>query len=293
MLDRRSLLAGIGMIGTCATVDAAAASAAAPLRIDEIADLERAHGGRLGVHAIDAGGRVLAACREDERFLFCSTFKLFLAAAVLERVEAGKERLDRRVRFGEGDLLQHAPAVRARLAAGSMTVEELCRAAVVVSDNSAANLLLDGIGGPAAMTGYFRRAGDAVSRIDRREPELNLPTGELDTTTPRAAARLLRRLLTSDSLDPPSRGLIERWMIECTTGVARIRAGLPAAWTAGDKTGTGGAGETNDIAVVRPPGRPPLFVASYYVAPAIPHRQREAVLAKVGAAVARRIMSAS
>jgi beta-lactamase class A len=159
----------------------------------------------------------------------------------------------------------------------------------VESDNSAANLLLDAIGGPAALTAFFRRNGDRTSRLDRRELALNRPNGLMDTTSPRAMSGLLHRVLTGHGLDTVSRRKLEDWMAECSTGRARLRAGFPAAWRAGDKTGTGAAGETNDIAILRPPGRHAVFVAAYYVAPAIPHPQREAVLAGVGRIIARRV----
>ena len=251
--------------------------------------LERKHGGRLGVYAVDAHGRVRAAHRAGERFLLCSTFKLFLAAAVLEQVDRGKVRLDQRVPFTEADLLEYAPAVRARLADGAITVEELCRGAVGLSDNTAANLLLGLIGGPAGLTAWFRRLGDQTSRLDRLEPELNDLKGALDTTTPQAAATTLQRLITGGSLQAASRLRLERWLIESTTGLKRLRAGLPKEWRAGDKTGTGPAGETNDLAFVRPPEGPAVFVAAYYVAPKRPMQEREAVLARVGELVVQRV----
>lgn len=104
-----------------------------------------------------------------------------------------------------------------------------------------------------------------------------------------AAAALLGRIFTGQHLQASARRRLEGWMVECTTGLARLRAGLPETWRVGDKTGTGAAGETNDLAIVRAPGRPAAFIAAYYVAPTIPHRQREAVLAQAGALIARRI----
>ena len=135
-------------------------------RTDTLAALERASGGRLGVYALDTGtGRSLGH-RADERFLMCSTFKLLLAAAVLARVGAGRERLDRRVPYTASDLLPYAPVSRAHLADGSLPIGALCQAAVEVSDNTAANLLLASIGGPTSVTRFARSLGDGVTRLD-------------------------------------------------------------------------------------------------------------------------------
>jgi len=275
-LDRRQALAGL----LSASVSVGAAEA------DPFAELERRHGGRLGVFATDVGSGRSLAHRPDERFLMCSTFKLLLAAAVLARVDAGRESLARRLAFTRADLAGFSPVTGARLQEGSLPVEALCRAAVEVSDNTAADLLLRSLGGPAALTSWLRGLGDAVTRVDRGEPALNRPNGVLDTTTPRAMASTARTLLLGEVLQPASRNRLEGWMASATPGLARIRAGLPRGWRAGDKSGTG-RDETNDVAILRPPRRPPILVAAFYEAPHLPEPAREAVLRGVGAAVAR------
>jgi beta-lactamase class A len=281
-LTRRGFTIGL-------TLTAVTPLRAQPRSLDaRLAALEREAGGRLGVFAIDAAGRVEAAHRADERFLLCSTFKAFLAGAVLAAVDQGRERLDRRVPVSRADLVSHAPAVEKALADGAMSVEALCAAAVMLSDNAAANLLLDPVGGPAGMTKFFHLLGGNAARLDRREPELNRPDGDKDTTTPAAAAAMLRQLLAPGTLSAASRARLEGWMVDCPTGRARIRAGLPVSWRAGDKTGTGPKGETNDIAFVDVPERGRLFVAAYYEGPARTHPEREAVLAKAGRLIAGR-----
>jgi beta-lactamase class A len=256
-------------------------AAAAPSNQAALAALERRRGGRLGVAALDTatGGRV--AFRADERFAMCSTFKLPLTAAVLARVDAGRERLDRFVRYSSADLLNYAPITRAHLAAGGMTVSALCAAAIEYSDNTAANLLFASIGGPPALTRYVRGLGDTITRFDRTEPTLNtaLPGDPRDTTTPSAMTGLANRILIGDALLPASRARLIGWLEASTTGATRIRAGIPRGWIVGDKTGTGDRHATNDVAIVRPPHRRPWLVAVYYVdSPASP-AQRDAVLA--------------
>jgi beta-lactamase class A len=265
---------------------AAALASSAWADSDVLTAVEVAHGGRLGVHAIDlANGRTLTL-RGDERFLMCSTFKVLLAAAVLARVEAQQERLDRMIAYSDKDLLGHAPVTRAHVAEGKLSVEALCAAAVQESDNTAANLLLASLDGPAGVTRYVRGLGDTVTRLDRNEMTLNTPSGILDTTTPRAMNRTLGQVLFGQVLSDPSRDLIETWMEAGTRGLARIRAGLPQGWRAGDKPGTSGA-QCNDLAVVRPPGRAPIMIAAFYDAPDLDDAGREAVLKAVGVAVSR------
>ena len=127
--------------------------------VARFADLKRQHrGSRIGVAAIDVSTNRRVEYRADERFLMCSTFKVLAAAAVLKRVDDGKEKLDRLVTYGEAKLLSYAPVTRANLKEG-MTLEALCAAAVEQSDNTAANLLLEAIGGPKGADGVCPFAG--------------------------------------------------------------------------------------------------------------------------------------
>lgn len=249
-----------------------------------LAALEHRHGGRLGVSILDAGTGRRVGWRASERFLMCSTFKVLAVAAVLARVDRGEEQLDRRIVFDRQVLLSYAPVARLHTGAPGMRVEELCAAALAVSDNTAANLLLESLGGPSKVTAFVRALGDPVTRLDRMEPELNVthPGDERDTTTPAAAVDTLRRILLGDALSATSRARLLGWMRGCLTGTDKLRAGLPPGWSAGDKTGSGSQGESNDVGILFPTQRAPLLVAAYYVAPAADAQQRSTVLASVG-----------
>jgi beta-lactamase class A len=230
-----------------------------------LADIERRIGGRIGVFAIDTGtGRTIEQ-RADERFAMCSTFKWLLAAAVLERVDCGELALQQMLAYTEADLLEYAPVTRAKLSQGALNVEELARAAVVVSDNTAANLLLAKTGGPPALTRFARALGDSVTRLDRIEPELNTnhPADPRDTTSPRAMAILMRRVLCGDALSSASRERLYGWLRACETGNDRLRSGLPHDWIVGHKTGSGARSAINDVAITWPPARPPILIAAY------------------------------
>ena len=255
---------------------------------DRWRDLEASVSGRLGVAVLDTGTGDLSGHRLDERFPMCSTFKTLAAALVLARVDAGHERLDRRVVVARGDLLEWAPVTSRHVGGAGMTVGELCEAAITVSDNTAANLLLASAGGPAAVTEFARRLGDPATRLDRNEPALNeaAPGDPRDTSTPRAMAQTLRKLLLDDGLSAASRARLVAWMTANTTGAKRLRAGLPAGWRVADKTGTGRLGTTNDIGVLWPPGRPPLVVVAYLTECKAAADAREAALAGVGRRIA-------
>jgi len=194
-----------------------------------------------------------------------STFKLPLAAAVLERCDRGVLRLDQQVPYGASDLVPHAPETQKNLARGFMTIQELCAAIVTVSDNPAANLLLKQLGGPAELTRFLRSLGDDTTRLDRIEPDLNTntPGDPRDTTTPRAMVETMQHVLLGSTLSPASREKLIGWLVEAQTGMKRIRAGLPSTWRAGDKTGTGANGAVNDIAIAWPKRSAPILIAIY------------------------------
>lgn len=228
-----------------------------------LAAMEKQLGLRIGLAAIDTASGNSIFYRENERVLMCSTFKVVLVAATLERVDAGQEHLDRVIHYQKSDLLDYAPETSKNLAHG-MSVRALCAAAITLSDNTAANLLFAGVGGPEGLTRFARDLGDSRTRFDRVEGALNVPDGERDTTMPSAMLADLRDILLGDTLSAASRKQLADWMVACSTGLTRLRAGLPTGWRAGDKTGSGGVGQLNDIAILWPPGnRAPVLVCAY------------------------------
>ena len=260
-----------------------------------LAALEARSGGRLGVCVHDPESGSLAGYRLDERFGMCSTFKMALAALILREIDHGRLAADQAVSFSREDLVPYAPVTSEFLDVGSMPVIELAKAAQTTSDNVAANLLLRLIDGPAGFTAALRSIGDRETRLDRYEPELNfVPAGEVrDTTTPAAMAKTAARLVLGDVLSRESRSTLFGWMRETGTGLARIRAGLPADWIAGDKTGTGIAdgmpNKYNDIAVAMPGSSASVSITAYYDAAGSYDEIRaidEAVLADAGRLVA-------
>ncbi|MDI5976678.1 class A beta-lactamase [Amycolatopsis magusensis] len=226
----------------------------------EFTRLQTQYDARLGLYAVDTGSGESVAFRADERFAFASTFKALAAAAVLDSTTP--QQLDQVVRYSKDELLENSPITKDHVATG-MTLRELCDAAVRFSDNTAGNLLLKHVGGPQGLDAALTAVGDEVTSADRWEPELNsaVPGDVRDTSTPRALAHDLRQFVLGDALAEDDRALLTDWLRRNTTGGTVIRAGVPADWVVGDKTGSGYYGGRNDIAVLWPPNRAPIVMA--------------------------------
>jgi beta-lactamase class A len=298
MITRRRFtltLAGGGLAGIAAQAFGAGAAESAQrgpanALARQLAQIEAQTGGRLGVAMLDTASGKSQGWRVNERFPMCSTFKFLLASAVLTRKDQGKETLERKVVFSRDVVVANSPVSGPRAGGDGMTVGELCEAAITRSDNTAANLLLDSIGGPAALTAFARGIGDTLTRLDRNEPTLNeaIAGDPRDTTTPAAMLASMRTMLLGDRLSAASREQLTAWLIGNRTGDARLRAGLPKDWRVGDKTGTGERATSNDIAIVWPTGRAPVLVAVYLTgATQASAARRDAAIAQVGALVAQ------
>lgn len=247
-----------------------------------LSDLEARHGGRLGVAAFDIGSQRRVSWRGQERFPFCSTFKAFLAAATLERVQRDEEQLDRAVAVVRADLIPHAP-VTERAVGRTLTIRQLMQAAVEVSDNPAANILIREMGGIAVWRSWWPRFGDTTTLISRLEPDLNtaLPNDPRDTCLPDQTVANIRELAFGDRLTPEHDQMIQGWMTASPTGPNRIRAGAPAGWTIAHKTGTGANGTGNDIGMAIPLSGSPIVLATYFTGAAgATEDQRDAVIAE-------------
>lgn len=288
---RRRWLALMGQ-GAAAALVLPAAARAAPKGDDglvaSIAAVEKGLGGRIGVsiHDTDSGRRW--AYRGDERFPMCSTFKLLAAAAILERVDDGTDTLERRVVIREEDLVTYSPVLESRVGGKGVTLATICRAAVTLSDNTAGNMMLKAIGGPEGFTAFMRSLGDGVTRLDRREPELNtaIPGDDRDTTSPEAMSASVETLLFGKTLSPRSRRQLSEWMLDCQTGDGKLRAGLPKRWRIGEKTGGGANGTSNDVAALWPPIRDAVIVSVFTTGSTASPEARDAAIAAIGKALA-------
>jgi len=288
--SRRALVFGLAAAAASLSVRASSASAGERLAEanERLAAIEAREGGRLGVAVLDSSGGAGLAHRAGERFPMCSTFKLMASVAVLERVDQGKEKIDSVVPYGPGDLLDYAPVAKAHIADGGMTLGSLCATAIDWSDNTAANLILDAIGGPAGFTACVRSLGDSTTQLDRNEPSLNasVPGDERDTTTPMAMAEDAQKALLGNVLSEASRAQLEAWLVSDRVGDKRLRAGLPSSWGIGDKTGSGDHGTANVVPIIRPPARAPLIASVYYTESDASMDTRNAIHKEIGGIIA-------
>jgi beta-lactamase class A len=221
--------------------------------------LETRHDARLGLVAIDSGSGATVTHRAGERFAFASAAKVFIAATVLD--DARSDDLDAVVPIEQHDVLSYAPVTSKHVGSG-MTVRALLDAMLRSSDNTAANLLVERVGGPSVVQRWLRGIGDQVTQVVRVEPDLNeaTPGDERDTTTPAQFAADLRTVLLGDALRPGDRKLLVDTMAGNTTGDTTIRAGVPRGWAVADKTGTGSYGVRNDVGIVTPPDEAPIVL---------------------------------
>lgn len=257
----------------------------------KLAEIETRLGARLGAAIIDTETGKRWTHRPDERFPITSTFKAFACAGVLARVDAGKEDLNRSITFQKSDLVTYSPVTEKHVGGKGMKLSEICEATMSMSDNSAGNLALDSLGGPEGFTKFMRSIGDDVTRLDRRETNLNeaTPGDPRDTTTPNAIAKSLQKLVLGDALSPNSRQQLEDWLVGNKVGGPLLRAGLPENWRIGDRTGAGGHGSRSIVAVIWPPQRKPIVAAIYITATKASMDDRNAAIAEIGRTLAETV----
>jgi beta-lactamase class A len=291
MITRRQLVAAASATVLAGALMPALRTARAATPADTLAQMlaaiEAKTGGRLGVAVHDTGSGLKVARRGDERFPLCSTFKLFAGAAILAKVDQGEENLDRPVEIRAADIATYSPMTEKHVGQ-AVPLGQLCEAAITLSDNTAANLILGFIGGPEGFNAFMRSLGDTETRIDRVEPALNeaVPGDPRDTTTPTAMAETLKVLLMGDALTAKSRDQLTAWLIANKTGDTRLRAGLPEGWRTGDKTGTCNASTANDIGILWPPDGAPILIAVYLAEAKASRAAQNAAIADVARAVA-------
>lgn len=261
MLDRRKFMlsSSLLLLGGCMAKPNASGDAAGKQALDDvpqIAEVEKRIGGRLGVALVDGDGALIMSHRGGERFAMCSTFKAALASVLFAAHHAGTVDMFAKFALTPADRVPYMPFVEEKLAAKEpVSLHQLAAAAVMTSDNAAANLILNAVGGPQAFTDFVRTQGDTITRLDRMEPELNenAPGDPRDTTTPEAMAKLMHKLMIEDASLDIDKVTLQKWMKDSKTGATRIRAGLPKGWPVGDKTGTAPGGiAVNDIAIIWP-----------------------------------------
>ena len=263
--------------------------------IETVRAVEERLNARVGVYVYDEETGRRWTYNADDRFPMASTFKSLACAALLAQVDLGEERLDRVVTFGESDLVPYSPVTKERVGADGMSLGEVCHATMTMSDNTAANLVMGAIGGPDRLTAFIRSTGDTATRLDRWETDLNeaTPGDPRDTTTPKAMARTLRRLVFEEVLSLDSRAQLKDWLKGNQVSDALFRAGVPDDWTVGDRTGAGGYGTRAIAAILWPPGRQPVIATVYMTETGASFDVRNAAIAEIGGAIAAAVTGAA
>lgn len=243
-----------------ATSTASAAATTSSTASQALAAIESQFHARLGVYALDTGTGHTVTYRPDERFAFASTYKALAAGILLQH--ATDSQLGAVVTYSADDVVPNSPITSQHVGVG-MTLRDVIAAAIEYSDNTAANLMMQRLGGPAGLQAALRGLGDTATDVNRTEPSLNtaIPGDTRDTSTPRALATDLRQLALTAVLPQSRHQMLENWLVGNTTGGPYIRAAVPAGWKVGDKTGNGGYGTRDDIAVIGRPGGSPIVIA--------------------------------
>lgn len=255
---------------------------------ETIKQLEKRLDARVGVAVYDAGTGQNWQYHADDRFPMTSTFKTLACATLLSRVDTGQEKLDRKVTFEESDLVTYSPVTKTRTGQSGMSFSELCEATMLMSDNSVANFIVEVVGGPQALTTFMRSIGDKITRLDRREPDLNeaSPGDVRDTTTPNAMAQTLKSLVLGHALSQHSRQQLTDWLKGNKVGDALFRAGVPDTWIVADRTGAGGYGSRSIAAIMWPPEGEPVIATVYMTETEATFDVRNAAIAEIGEAIA-------
>lgn len=302
MLDRRAFMLSSGLMiisGCMAKPSSSGDNTVNEATYDspQIAVIEQRIGGRLGVALVEADGTLIMSHRGSERFAMCSTFKAPLASVLFAAHKAGAVDMFAKFELKPADSVPYMPYVKEKLEAKErVSLHELAGAAVMTSDNAAANLILKAIGGPEAFTRFVQEQGDDVTRLDRIEPELNenAPGDPRDTTSPEAMAKLMQKLAIEDAALDIDKTTLQKWMKDSKTGASRIRAGLPNGWSVGNKTGTAMDGiARNDMAIIWAStaeyAAKPVFLTVYIDRPTAPAKEVDAAMADVARYVVKLI----
>ena len=251
--------------------------------VDRAKAFEDKYGGTVGIAVINSGDGSQWHYNGDVRFPMMSTFKALACAQMLAHAE--QELLDSKREFviTEEDMIQHSPVTK-DLVGKSLTLENACHATLSTSDNTAANVVLEGIGGPDALTAFLRSIGDEVTRLDRIEPHLNEARAgdDRDTTTPLAMTRTLQKLLYGQALSESSRDQLVKWMVGNRVSGMLLRSELTGGWSIADRSGAGGNGSRGITAMVWKAGEKPLFISVYITGTSAAFEELNQAIAQLG-----------
>ena len=222
--------------------------------------LEIAAKANIGVYAVDTDSGKIINYNPSKRFAYCSTHKVFTVAEILHRYSP--EQLQEVIHYKEDDILSYAPVTKEHVDTG-MTLFDICEAAVRLSDNTAANLIIAKLGGIKNFKLALRELGDDITNPVRLEPEMNefIPGDDSDTSTPKQMALNLQKYILGDVLNEEQKQILINWMTDNTITDNLIKASVPDNCKVIDKSGSGTYGTRNDIAIIYPESGKPIIMA--------------------------------
>lgn len=249
----------------------------------KIREIEKRYNCRAGAAVLNTQTETLWSFNGSLRFPMMSTFKTLACANLLYNADSGKKDLNSKVAIEKNSIVEWSP-VTEKKAGMEFTLEEACSAAMIMSDNTAANIVLENTGGPEALTFFMRSIGDQYTRLDRTEPELNeAAQGDIrDTTTPEQMVKTLNMLLFGNILSDESKRKLKDWMIKNKVADSLLRSVLPPGWYIADRSGSGGNGSRGITAVVWSDSRPPLIISIYITRSDGSFEERSKAVAEIG-----------
>ncbi|MBS9920589.1 CARB family carbenicillin-hydrolyzing class A beta-lactamase [Vibrio alginolyticus] len=249
---------------------------------EDISLLEQQTSSRIGVSVWDTQADERWDYRGDERFPLMSTFKTLACAKMLSDMDSGKLSKNATAKVDERSIVVWSP-VMDKLAGQNTRIEHACEAAMLMSDNTAANLVLNEIGGPKAVTMFLRTIGDKATRLDRIEPRLNeaTPGDSRDTTTPNAILNTLRTLVEGETLSYESRVQLKIWMQDNKVSDSLMRSVLPTGWSIADRSGAGGHGSRGINAIIWKENHRPVYISIYVTETELSLQTRDQLVAQI------------
>ena len=176
----------------------------------------------VGIAALDLNTGEMVSMKGDTPFPMASTVKVAIAALYLSQVDHGQKTLD--------DTIKGVP------------VRTWMNKMLIHSDNRAADVLFNDVGGPAAVHHWLVANGVKGVRVDRTIAQLLADKRDLwdrrDSSTPTAMVDLLRRIYKAELISPASRDYLLSVMAKCQTGRNRMKWLLPTGTAVEHKTGT-------------------------------------------------------
>ncbi|MFV0575049.1 MAG: class A beta-lactamase [Vibrio sp.] len=235
-----------------------------PLVDKQIQQVEQELSARVGVTILDVDSGKLWDHNGDQRFPLTSTFKTIACGKLLNDSEDGQLQLTDTVKVRTVDLVTYSPVVE-KYVGKQIELQNACQAAMYMSDNTAANIIIKAVGGTEAVTQFARTLGDKVTRLDRFEPELNQgkPNDERDTTTPNMISQDINALLFGSVLSEQSKQQLKEWMVNNQVTGNLLRSVLPDYWHIADRSGAGGYGSRSITAVVWTDNQSPVIISIY------------------------------